>query len=604
MASKNGVTETAWASKQKEAFEYSWMKQTDDFARLISLQRTYDNAPSSLAWPTRSKIPMPWAWIAVEAALGPALDYLFPPSPWFRLIGEKGQDADQVDNATWALYLMMRNRMRIKHASVRSLKDCFKVGLGYGIIEPITVTPPARMDVSAGGNVAAMMGKGAPKRSLRQRYLSPGKVLPYPSGVDFNGEDPTPYSWVLDMVPEYRFAKMFEDAPRDSSGPVLKGDPDAMIEEARKHGFHTQTTYAEVYDLLAGRKTGARGPQSGRYKAPCMVPILKAFAIDEGRHTWFFPGTVWQEIWDKSDSYDTTRNPCVKYDAWMDGDRWFPMSMAEAQEKVIWEKNILVNAINDLISMGLKRPLVWNQTVQHEPPNFGPNNTMGVPGEPDKMAKYLDGPRIDPATWQLTEEINQVHTDITGQRNMAERNFTRGGTQAFSELLATTEARTRLRNMLLETGGFESSVWQTLIYMQTLGGGMDLDFEQREYDYESGRDVSKWMTVTEDDLKHGYGLMLDIESKYRDGSMDVGSRIALYNAKRDNPYFDQYEVAADLEPDADKRQRQLLPRAEVRRKQAERESVELQAMAQGGRAAGLQPPALEPSVAGREMGGA
>ena len=601
------MKESDWIELNREAFEYSWQVFGDgddsDFNRLVSLQRTYDNAPDSLVWPTRSRLPMPWAWIAVEAALGPALDYLFPPSPWFRLIGEKGQDADQVDNATWALYLMMRNRMRIKHASVRSLKDCFKVGLGYGIIEPITVTPPARLEVAAGGNRTPMMGRGREMRSLQLRYLHPGQVLPYPAGVDFNGTDPTPYAWLLDMVPEHTFLKMFEDR-HEGVDIQFKGDGKAMVEEARTRGFNDRTTFASIFDKLAGHATGAQGDPSRNNKVPCMVPVLRGFAREEGRHTWFFPGKEWRILWDKYDTYDTYRNPCIKYDAWMDGKRWFPVSMAEAQEKVIWEKNILVNAVNDLISQGLKRPLVWNQTLMDGAPTLGPNNTMAVRGEPDKMAKYLDGPRVDPATWQLVETVDGLHTDITGQRDLAQRNFTRGGTQAFQELVASTEARTRLRNMLLETGGFESSVWQTLVYMQTLGGGMDLDFERREYDYESGKDKSIWMGVTEDDMKHGYGLSLDIESKYRDGG-SVTERIQLYETlARHSEWWDMWRAGDVLLPDIDQLQRLRLPRETIRAKQEANESAQLEATRLGiarRQAAGNQ---AEASVAGRELGGA
>lgn len=598
------VQTTPWVETLKDCFRYSYSKATDDFDRLESLQKTHDNKISDSLWPTRSRIPLPWAWAAVETATGPAMEYLFPPTPAVRLIGKNGVDPDVVDKATWALHLMLTHRMRIKRAVTRSVKDCFKLDIGYGIVEPITVTPPAVFEIQAAGNKAKMMGRGRPLRSLRYRYLSAGKVLPYPAGTDFNGEDATPYAFLLDLIPEEQFRKMFKDAPRDGDETLLKGDVEAMITEARGRGFFSETSFATVHDKLAGRSTGASGQATVYKNAPVMIPVLKCYARNECRHTWLFCGSEWQIIFDKRDEYDTARCPLVKFDAWLDADRWFPFGMAEGDERVIWEKNILVNAINDLVTMSLRRPLLYDKSQMDEPPDFGANGVVGVPGDVNKTARFMEPPGVDTATFQMMQQMDEIHVGVTGQRDLTARNFTRGGSMAFQDLLQSSTGRERLRHMLMQTGGFQSIVDQTLLYMQTLGAGMDLTFERPAYNQAEGKDFVESFAVTEDDLKHAYEVIVDLDGPAREGSMDAGLRLQRYQAKAASPYWDAWAIQEDLEPDPYRLQRQRLPREVVRQKQAEREAAEMAGIEAGiaSKQGGKGGPA-DAATLGRQMGG-
>lgn len=264
---------TKWSTELRDAFEFSWNEQTNDFSRLESLQKTYDNVVSPEQWLTNSKIPLPIAWATVEAATGPAMEYLFPATPSAQLFAD-GVSEDVIDRFQWAIHQMMNYRMRIKRPVTRSVRDCFKVGVGYGIVEPITITPPAVFTVRAGDNETQQMGVGRPVRSLRYRYLSPGKVLPFPAGTDFNGDDPTPYSFLLDYIPEAKFLKMFDEAPRDGDDIMLKGDAQAMVDESKTIGFDSTTTFEKMADTLAGRKLHQPGVNRGK-KVPSMVPVLK-----------------------------------------------------------------------------------------------------------------------------------------------------------------------------------------------------------------------------------------------------------------------------------------------------------------------------------------
>lgn len=602
------MTDQEWSDSMYETFKFSFDEFSADLDRAVSLQNTYDNVVDEDAFPTRSKIPLPLAWATVEEATGPAMDYLFPPQPAIRMFTQENVDPDTTDKVQWALHLMMIHRMGLKLACVRSVKDCFKLGVGLGIVEPITVTPPVSFDVVAGGNRARMMGRGRAVRSLRYRYVSNGRMVPYPQGVDFNGIDPTPYTFFLDLIPEAQFRKLFAARERSGEDVLLKGNKttaDEIIDEARRRGFYSQTTLLDYTDKLGGRKSYGRGMGSAKKNVPCMVPVMKVFATNEARHTWFSAvSRDWSIIWDKKDSYDTLRNPMIKWDAWLDADRWWPMSQPEADERTTHGKNILVNAIMDLINQNVKRPLLWNKAASDDPPDMN-GGVIGLEGDVRATATYMDPPSIDAGTFRMLEEIDRIHAGNTGQRDFTARNFTRGGSMAFQDLLQSSGGRDKLRYMLLQTGGFESVARQVMLYMQTLGGDMNLKFQRPVYNQTAGKEYVESFGVTEDDLKHGWDLMMDFDSKFRKGSMDAQMQQSRAQFMLANPnYFDAWEVARDFCQDDYEAQRKVLPRDVVRRRQEERQQAELAATQAQAAPAGEEAAPMNPAVAGAMMGGA
>jgi len=596
------MTDIEWADKMRDTFQYSFEKFEDDITRMESLQKTFDNKVDKDLWPTRSKIPLALAWATVEEAVGPAMDYLMPPQPSIRLVPRDDVDQDVLDKVQWAVHLMLKSRMRIKRIMARGVKDCFKVGVGYGIVEPITVTPPDVFNVISGNNQARIMGKGKAVRSLQLRYLSPGKVIPYPEGTDFNGEAATPYSFLLDAIPEAQFRKLFRDEPRDGPEVLLKGDADEMIKTARAGGFTTESSMVDFMEKLSGRPSMIGVNRSTKATVPCVVPVMKCFARDEGRHTWFFcNANKWEILWDKYDSHDTMRNPCVKFDPWLDADRWVGMSQPEADERTTHGKNILFNAMFDLVNQAVKRPIVWNGAISDDPPNFD-GGTWKADGEVEKNIKFMEPAGIDAGTFRLSEEIDAIHSKTTGQKDFTDKNFTRGGSQAFNDLLGTSGARDRLRWMLLETGGFESIVDQTILYMQTLGSGMDFTFNRPARNVAEGKDYIESFSITENDMKHAYSVDLDLDQKSRTGSQDINTRLQVYALKKDNLAWDQHAIQEDLETDPYKLERQLLPRDVVLAKQEAKEQAERAALQQTGQPQGQEAQQV-PAVAGATMGG-
>ena len=594
------------ATRLYDAFQYSVLEQDADITRLTNMRNVLDASADTSAWPTVSKIPLALAWSTTEAAVGPALDYMFPPSKFLQLISNDDVDKDTRDKVEWALYVQLVYNMKMKFECARSIRDSLSVSVGYGIVEPITVTPPASFEVTAGANRTRQMGDGRPVRALRYRYISPGKVMPYPSGTDFNGNNPTPIAFLLDIYDEKGFKDLYSSDPKDGEDILLKGNPDEIIKEARKQKFGTNTTFADFCDDMGGRNQ-ASNDKNRKRGTQTSIPILKCY--EDGKHTWLFcggnRGTNPQIIFE-DESYAARRKPLIKWDPWMDSDRWFPMSQPEADMPLIMAKNIWFNAMFDLMTLNLKRSVVFDSSGDVDQATvakiMSPRGIVGLPGDASKTVKFLETPGIDVGSFNFGDTIDAQRRKTTGEQDFGRFNSTRGGSMAFQDLVQSSTGRDRLRNAFLQMGGLESVASQTLIYMQTIGAGLDLRFERPEY--KDGADYTEQFKVTEDELRHTYSLSLDLDSKQRMGATDSAMKLQLYAAKRDNPFINQYEATEDLFSDELTMRRQRVPREEAMQKQEEREAAELEAMRQQGAPAQPGGQGIAQAVPGAVLGGA
>jgi len=566
-----------------ETFRWSFEQQSSDFGRMESLSKTYDNKVNKEMWSTISQIPLATAWATVERSVSSSTEYLYPPQPVTRLLPMEKVDDDSIHRMEWALHVMMKYRMGMRKETFKAVKDTFKIGIGYNIIEPFTITPPASYLVTAGDNETRRMGPGVPVQALRCRYVSAGKIVAYPSGTDFNGTDATPIAFFMDLYYEDDFKEMFGTLPKDGDSTKLMGNADEIIAEARANGINSQTTIKSYIESLGGRKVVTR--RSGDDRIPVMVPILKCY--QHSRETWITCMATNRTIFDVKGTLGTMRKPLIKWDAWTDSDRWYPMSQPEADERTSWAKNLWFNGMFDLMTYALNRPLLWDNSSGNRPPQFGMNGQIGLPGDVTRTAKFLDAPGIDQGTLAVGAQIDAIRGDVTGQRDLTQRNFNRGGSQAFQELVQSTTGQEYIRNVLLQMSGLENAAEQVLIYMQQFGDKLDLNFQRPSRT--DGERTVEYFQVTEDDLQHGYSLSLDLESQRRKGGMDLQNKLAVYDRKIANPAFDDYEVSWDICMDDEEAQRQVFSKAIVREKQAQREAAEQQALAQQGAPAGPAP---------------
>lgn len=215
-------------------------------------------------------------------------------------------------------------------------------------------------------------------------------------------------------------------------------------------------------------------------------------------------------------------------------------------------------------------------------------------------AAYMEGPKVDSTALTFYEYVNQIGNRITGQRDFMEKNFTRGGGQAFTELLGTTEGMARLQWTILEMMFIESLYDQALIFLQSGVGQQGVNVRQRRTNKTTGKEQITDITVTEDDLVHGYEVSLDLGEKKRFGAMESQNSMAVYDRKIASPYFNHAAVSEDmLCSSPEEAERQLKAPEEIQRIQNEQQQLTLRERA--ARLAGQQPgaaPAAVPAVAG------
>ncbi len=131
----------------------------------------------------------------------------------------------------------------------------------------------------------------------------------------------------------------------------------------------------------------------------------------------------------------------------MTSNRWFGVSQPEATEKIHRGKTVLLNAMIDIVNRNLSATLVYNNQMMDQAPTSKPGGTMGVPGKPDDMAAFMNHPGIDMSSLRVFEQLDQMGEKITGQKDMMSKNFTRGGTMAFQDLLSSSGGIDRLRHI-------------------------------------------------------------------------------------------------------------------------------------------------------------
>lgn len=597
-ANKSGTTD-ADVDRLIEIFKYAYKMCEKDLQRIQTLQRSYDNSILTAEMPTQSKIPIAAFYDMVEKSLPSALDYLFTPTNPVRLLPmESGVTMENVNKVESALYDLVVHRMKVQHNSVATLKDVFKCGLGYSIVEPFFVTPPQTFQITArsGGEKRStrVMKLGNAVETLRLRYINPGQVVVVQDGSDLNGNDPVSVAFLLDLYAEQQFRAMYDEKQEDGEKPMLLGNPEQIIEEARSASFDAATSMLDLLAKLGGKSSTKLRPDT--VNIPVHIPVLKCYEMD--RHVWIANGTT--KIYDVDGEVSTLRRPLIKATAWLDGNRFFPMSTPEAFQKISAANNIIVNLFLDMMTMMMRRPIIYNADYFDKEPTFGPEDRIRTSAPDARIgAAFMEAASIDPASMTLYEMLSRLGRSLTGQKDYMDKNFTRGGGMAFQDLMSTMEGIERMHAAILETGYLESVFNQALIYLQTRTGQDGVVVRERKT-RRVGNKTEQFieeMKVTENDLVHAYEMSLDLKTKARKGAMEQQMAMAMYDRKIKSPYFDPYEVSAEyLCATDEERRRQLKSREEVARIEQENRALEMReraaklASSAGGEAMGVGGP--------------
>jgi len=567
------------ADQYMEIFSWAYTQQRGDFERMVGLQQTYDNVINAAVWPTNSRIPIGSMFTQVQKALPSAMEYLFPTSNFIRLLPvELGMDMNTLTKVEQALYIQVVHKMKMRRYSYPTVVDCFKLGLGYGIVENYSIQLPKSFTLStataSGIEKTRTMELGEPTKAIRFRYINPSCVVPYPDGADFNGTNAVSLSFLVDTYSEAQLEMMYSSQPVDVEDMPLKGNIKTIISDARQLGFDSRLNTIDLMAKLGDRDLKKTNTQDKRI--PVRVPVVKVFA--NNRHIWIANGK--QVIYDEEEKLQTMRCPLVKCSAWPDGNRWFPMSIPEALQKVDLAHNIWLNLLFDLMTWSAKRPLVYSTTSFDKKPVIGPDEVLPVSGDVRSGAMWLDPPQIDQSMMTVGQKLEQIQTDVAGQPNFYNKpGLVRGGGMAFTELAASSTARERLAGAILETTYLESAINQTLILMQT-GAQPKETFQQRKSS-QGKSDYIEQIVVTEEDLVNGFEVTLDLNFKNRKGVVESQNKIAVFDRLKDDPMVDPFEIRKMLIDDDESATRLLKSRDEMTRIQEENRSAALRSQEVG-----------------------
>jgi hypothetical protein len=562
-----------------QRFEFYYQEMHSDLDRLKSFQNMYDNIVNSAMWPTQTELPIPFLFAAVHDALPGAMDYMFPRSKWINLIPQDPMDGERVQNMEWALQLQLMHRMKLAWNCYPSIHSCFKCGVGYGAIEPFVSTPPEIYSLKAFSGdrqirSARQLGPGRPRLALRYVDVNAGEIVVSKDGSEFNGNKRVSHAFRFQTYSEQAFRQLYSGV--DAEAVKLKGNVDEIIEEARNLGFLSNTNIESDIARLAGVDSLALSKKKDQ-RIPVRVPVLKVYT--ENRHLWIANGTT--IIYDAKDTYQTMMTPLIKWSAWPDGDRWFPVSAPEVASKPALGLNLWINLMHDVFTESAKPVMVYNKTaLGNSAPERGPNGTIGVAGDVRQAATYLEKPQMDAGSFQILDVMQRWYGHASGRQiGDIAPGMLRAGANAFEGVLQSTRGRERLANYLLEMGAIEDIVRSTLIHMQSMAEPDT--FIMREWNEAEAKEYDRRFTITQDDLTSVYDIQLDLSEKHRASAMDQQMRMAEFNALSNNPYADQYENIRSFISDDYRFRRMMPPRARVRQMQEEERQAKLLAAQQG-----------------------
>lgn len=533
-----------------EIFQYSYTKSLNSLGRLQEFQNMFDNVIDDSLWPSKTKMPMPILFSTVYKKLPEALDYLFPRSMKVVKLNPRGYvpDMEAINRAEWALQDMVTNKMKIQSKSLPILQDCFKLSVGFGIVEPILVTPPAvfRTMVFRGDKQivgARTIGKGAPQKSLRLRWISPGQIIVTPDGNDFNGDQRVSCGFYFDLYREDEFMSMFKNAPKDGeNNSLMIGDPEEIVAQAKALAFDGRADIVDMVASLGGIDIKETNTQAYNDHIPAQIPVLKCY--EPHCHTWIANGTT--KIFYQEDDTQTLRTPLIRCSAWPDGGRFYPMSDTEAAQKIALGKNVWMGLLMDLLTKLTNPELVYDKTATNgKIPERGPDGMIGVAGKVGEVAAYLQPPNVPQIVGGIGEYLQQAYSDTVGQNRSIENSapgLMRGGLYAFESLLQTISGRSRLAGAVLETNFLLPTIEQVLIYMQMNMPPEGMSFNMRKWSPETGKEYIDQMSVTEEDLVNAFDLELDLSEKSRKSASDINMRLSKFAAFKDDKYTNQVEL--------------------------------------------------------------
>lgn len=563
--------------------EYCYERYKPTLERLQKLHNIYDNAINETLFPTISKMAIPNHFGMVQEALPNALDYVWPDAIKTYELSPVDVDVEleTLDKVEYALNYMVRQRMKAKWATLPAIQNAIKTGIGYAAVVPTVVTPPATLNKRfiQGGRVVAstrQVGLGKPMKTLKIENIGLGEIIPSDDGSDFNGHSPVSYVFRVKMYSENAFRRLMKKIKADTEDIKVKGDAEAIIQQADAFNFTTNVPLPEIIANLGGVDIQSRPLRGAREFI--MVPVIQCYG--ENEHVWVANGTT--VIYHEKDSLQTLHRPLLKACVTIDNSKWHPMNPAEAGATISNGKNLYANLLMDMIIRATKPYMVYDKgRFGNKAPVVGPNGEIGVDGVVQGAIDFPSGPRMDNGHVAFDNMLDRMYGHAVGQgmnQMQMSPGMMRGGLHAFESLLNTMYGRQRLASMVLDMGFVEPLGKLTMMYMQLMAENQGMTFNEREYDSDTGKERIKYTNVTYDDLNAAYDVSVDSRVKTRTVT-ELNERLQMWGqVYKDNPFIDQYTALQMTIGDYNASNKLLPSRERSRQMQEQNRQAEMQQM--------------------------
>jgi len=482
--------------------------------------------------------------------------------------------------------------MDVENNALMSIKDCYKFAVGYGLVDTMYITPPTRTtnQLVQGERViesTSQLTLGNPVQVLTYRYIPTVCVVPMPDGANVDGINKASGHFVLDLKTESEFCQLY-DAKGADGNPIMKGDMEQIIIDAKSLNFHTKMMPIEIIHELAGLDLFATN--NGQKEMPVIIPILRAYF--DNHHVWIANGS--DIIYEQKNKYQTLMSDLIKWSAWPDGLRWFPMGITEASKNLSWGINIWYNGLVDLAMYHLNPTRMINSKLVDDPRNIerGPRSDIVVNGNVKDAVGYMDLPQFPQDLFGMGDILRTFHGNTNAQVNSVREGqvgLVRGGSNALETLLASSTGRQAMAATIMKTGALKPLVEKTLIKKQLLIDKNGDKFVEQAFDQSTGDPYFVEKTVTQEDMRQVFRVEIDLPAARLNSSADFAERAGYFDrAKQDPELFDKRALYEELSGDESLVRRTMLPEEIVKVNQTRIAEANLRAREAGGGQAGTE----------------
>lgn len=516
----------------------------------------YEQIINPASWSTMSEMTLGLAYRMTQNTLPNLLFNVLWASEYpFSLIPEdagdmEGQDVNDLARRTreWLIF-NLRTRMRVDSTGYGTILDGVKLGVGYGIVEPVTVFTHerAKTTVSANGKSASRfsLGVAKPTQHLRYRYLNFGSVLPMPDGAT---PDESTATSVVDVVDEFSLASMFAD----KESPI-EGDIKEVVEYAKKNGYDASTmTIRSIIAKLSGHSPDSAmrfNPMRAKCKGVAMIPIVKHFRKD--RHIWIACDRF--VLYKSERTAQTLQCPVVKYTFSPEGGNWFTRGVISPNRDLMRSTETWYNAMLDLFSLHLHPHQIVNLDMLPEADSaedLQPYAKTFVRGAPSNAQAFVAPPTLPASVSSIGDRLQAISDEnagIASNQGASVSGMTRGGSMALESIMQSSTNREKMLAKHLENTWYEPLIRLTLIYSSIFSSD-EVKFTVLSPDRDAKQKKGKAnklfdsIRITSDDLAHVWRVTINFREKVKNFLIESAHRLQVYDRLIKDPEVNKEEL--------------------------------------------------------------